>query len=297
MPATFQAVVWSLLSAMMFAGTFILVKMARKTVSTLATLWITLTVNVVVLWSWSLAVQQPDVSRWWDWRFFVLAGLFAPLLGRLFQFVGMASLGANITTPITLTHPLVSVLIAILVLNEPVTVTNLFGGMLVLVGSLAVGSQGASAAALTAAMGDNRRWHLLFPVGASMAYGVSVIFRKIGIDRGTDAVTASAVTTSASWVVVSVYVLLRAQWDDIRCTVYELKYLLGAGVLSSLGPVFFYLALQQGTLIVVAPLASTTPLFVLMATWILFRNEELFSRTVLMGTLVTVTGVSIMTAL
>lgn len=296
MSTTFLAVFWSLLSAMMFAGTFILVKIGRKTVSTLATLWITLTVNVVLLWSWSLLVHQPDFSRWWDWRFFVLAGLFAPLLGRLFQFLGMASLGANITTPITLTHPLVTVLIAILVLSEPVTLTSLLGGLLVLIGSLAVGSQGASATALTTAMSDHRRWHLLFPVAASVAYGVSVVFRKIGIDLGTDAVTASAVTTFASWLVVTLYVIVRAQWHTIRCSAYELKYLVGAGVLSSLGPVFFYLALQQGTLIVVAPLASTTPLFVLMATWVMFRNEELFSRMVLLGTVVTVTGVSIMTA-
>ncbi|MCH8532636.1 MAG: DMT family transporter [Saccharospirillum sp.] len=297
MSSTLLAVIWSLLSAMMFAGTFILVKMGRKTVTTLATLWLTLTVNVVLLWSWSLALHEPDFTGWWEWRYFFLAGLFAPLLGRLFQFIGMAKLGANITTPLTLTHPLITILIAILVLNEPVTAANLIGGFLVLLGSLAVGSQGASASALTAALGENSRTYLLFPLGASMAYGISVVFRKVGIDMGTDAVTASAVTTFASWSVVSLYILVRAEWASIRCDGFELRYLIGAGVLSSLGPVFFYLALQQGTLIVVAPLAATTPLFVLLATWVMFRKEELFSRMVLIGTCVTVVGVSIMTAL
>ncbi|MEP4547663.1 MAG: EamA family transporter [Saccharospirillum sp.] len=291
-----MAVLWSLLSAMMFAGTFILVKLGRRTVTTLATLWITLSFNVAILWPWSLALQPVEFSQWWDWRYFVLAGLFAPLLGRLFQFIGMARLGANITTPITLTHPLVTVVVAVLLLSEPVTLTKLLGGVLVLVGSLAVGSQGLSPSALTTVLGERQRRYLWFPVAASVAYGISVVFRKIGIDLGTDAVTASAVTTTASWLVVTVFVSLRWQWQDIRCTAFELKYLAAAGLLSSLGPVFFYLALQKGELIVVAPLAATTPLFVLLATWLLSREGELFSRTVLTGTVVTVIGVSLMTA-
>lgn len=296
MADSLMAVLWSLLSAMMFAGTFILVKLGRRTVTTVATLWITLSFNVVILWTWSLTIQPVEFSRWWEWRYFALAGLFAPLLGRLFQFIGMARLGANITTPITLTHPLVTVLIAVLILSEPVTLTKLVGGVLVLVGSLAVGSQGTSATSLTSVLGDRQRRYLWFPVAASLAYGISVVFRKVGIDLGTDAVTASAVTTSASWVVVTLFVTLRWQWQRIRCSALELGYLAAAGVLSSLGPVFFYLALQQGELIVVAPLAATTPLFVLLATWVLSREGELFSRTVLTGTLVTVIGVSLMTA-
>ena len=296
MTGSLMTIVWSLLSAMMFAGTFILVRAGRRTVSVLSTLWITLSCNVIILWGWSLSNQQPQFNQWWDWRYFALAGLFAPLLGRLFQFIGMVRLGANITTPITLTHPLVTVVIAVLILNEPVTATTLFGGFLVLSGSLAVGSQGASAAVLTSALGENRRFYLMFPMAASLAYGISVVFRKIGIDMGTDAVTASAVTTSASWLIVTLYVTLRTEWCAIRCTAYEMKYLAGAGLLSSLGPVFFYLALQHGELIVVAPLAATTPLFVLLGTWILFRQEELFTQAVFIGTLITVVGVGIMTA-
>ncbi|MDB9894909.1 DMT family transporter [Reinekea forsetii] len=291
-----MVVLWSLLSAMMFAGTFILVKLGRRTVTTVSTLWITLSFNVVILWVWSLVIQPVEFSQWWEWRYFALAGLFAPLLGRLFQFIGMARLGANITTPITLTHPLVTVLIAVLILGEPVTLIKLFGGVLVLAGSLAVGSQGTAASALTAALDDRQRRYLWFPVSASMAYGISVVFRKVGIDLGTDAVTASAVTTTASWAVVTLFVTLRLQWQSIRCSSFELKYLAAAGLLSSLGPVFFYLALQSGELIVVAPLAATTPLFVLLTTWILSREGELFSRIVLTGTLITVMGVSLMTA-
>ncbi|MFC6674165.1 hypothetical protein [Marinobacterium aestuariivivens] len=46
-----------------------------------------------------------------------------------------------------------------------------------------------------------------------------------------------------------------------------------------------------------APLAATTPLFVLLGTWLVSRQTELFSRAVMVGTVCTVIGVNLMTAL
>lgn len=288
-------IAWSLLSAIMFAGTFLLIKLGQRNASTLTSLWLTLSVNVVVLWSWSLCTQRPSIGDWWDWRHFALAGFFAPLLGRLCQFVGLTHLGVNITTPITLTHPLVTVLIAVLLLGETMTLATLIGGILVLLGSLLIGTQGLSLRGTGAALATGSRRYLLFPVGASLAYGISMVFRKMGIDLGTDPVTASAVTTFSSWVLVSLYVLLSGRAGTIRCSKSEAGYLTAAGILSSLGPVFFYLALQRGELIVVAPLAATTPLFVILATWLISRKGELFNRSVVIGTLFTVLGVNVMT--
>lgn len=288
--------VMSLLSALMFAGTFVLVKLGVTGASTLATLWLTLSVNVAFLWGWSLLRYGMQFEQWWHWRYFALAGLFAPLLGRLFQFIGMARLGANITTPLTLTHPLVTIVIALVVLNETVTTWGLIGGVLVLIGSIAVGSQGTNTAQALNTLPRQRRL-LLFPMAASLSYGVSVVFRKIGIDLGTDSVTAAAVTTTTSWLVVTLYALFTRNLMRMRCTGSELSFLLGAGLMSSFGPVFLFIALQTGALIVVAPLAATTPLFVLLATWLLARDTELFTPQVITGTLATVTGVGLLTAL
>lgn len=287
-------ILMSLLSALMFAGTFILVKLGGSGASTLTALWVTLTVNVVFLWSWSLLRFGPQFEQGWQWRYFVIAGLFAPLLGRLFQFIGMARLGANITTPITLTHPLVTIVIAILVLNETVTLPGLIGGVMVLAGSLAVGSQSSDYADLNRLL--QHRLLVLFPIAASFSYGISVVFRKIGIGMGTDAVTAAAVTTTTSWLVVTLYALARRQLGSIRCTASELRYFVGAGLMSSLGPVFLFIALRNGSLIIVAPLAATTPLFVLLATWFLLREDELFTGKVIIGTVATVSGVGLLTA-
>nr|WP_255760146.1 EamA family transporter [Halomonas desiderata] len=280
----------SLASSLMFACTFVLIKMAGQASSSLAALWVTLTTNVGFLWAWSLLREKGSVTPSGEWQYFVLAGIFAPLLGRLFQFQGMAKLGANITTPITLTHPIFTVLLAVVFLGESLGGGALFGVFLVLVGSILLGLQSGQGSMECA--GAPKQF-LLLPLAASLAYGVSVVFRKVGIDMGSDAVTAAAVTTSTSWLLFAIYLVAYRPSGVFRCKSQELAKFVAAGVFSSLGPVFLYMALQVGRVSVVAPLASTTPFFVLLVTGLYMRNDEVFNRWVVLGTIFTVLGVAL----
>ncbi|MCK0537243.1 DMT family transporter [Alcanivorax quisquiliarum] len=287
-------IVMALLSALMFAFTFLFVRIGVKTATTTTALWITLFVNVVFLWSLSLLIYGVQFQDWWQWRYFFLSGVFAPLLGRMFQFQGMARLGANITTPLTLTHPVISVLLAIAFLGEQITWLGFTGAMLVVIGSVVVGSEGGQQQ--TSSLNSVSRVYLLLPMAASLCYGVSVVFRKMGIDLGTDAITAAAVTCTSSWLFASAYVLATGQPRKIRCTRRELKFFVLAGIFSALGPMLLYLSLQHEGLVVIAPIAATTPLFVLLASWVFLRADELFSRKVVAGTVATVTGVVLVSA-
>jgi len=73
----------ALLSALMFAITFLLIRVGVDAASSFTALWITLSVNVTLLWSWSLLTKGWQFGDWREWHYFVMAGLFAPLLGCL----------------------------------------------------------------------------------------------------------------------------------------------------------------------------------------------------------------------
>lgn len=278
----------ALLSALMFALTFVFVRVGVKSASTTTALWLTLFVNVVFLWGWSLLVYGWQFEQWWEWRYFFLSGVFAPLLGQLFQFQGMAKLGANITTPLTLTHPVISVVLAILFLGEEVTNLGLLGALMVVLGSVVVGAQGGQNP--TRSLQNVSRIYLLLPLVASLSYGISIVFRKIGIDIGSDAVTAAAVTCTSSWFFSTLYVLFTGAVGEIRCSRRELGFFVLAGIFSSLGPVLLYAALQFEGLVVIAPLAATTPLFVLLVSYVFIRADEIFTPQVVAGTVATVAG-------
>jgi len=284
----------ALLSSLMFALTFVFVRVGVKTASTATALWVTLFINVVFLWGWSLLAHGWQFEHWWQWRYFFLSGVFAPLLGRLFQFQGMAKLGANITTPLTLTHPVITVLLAILFLDEHVSRLGLVGGLLVVAGSVLVGMQGGQSA--TRSLRSVSRIYLMLPLLASVCYGISIVFRKIGIDLGSDAVTAAAVTCTSSWLFATLHVVATGSARQIRCSRRELGFFVLAGIFSGLGPVLLYAALQRESLVVIAPLGATTPLFVLLVSYLFIRADEIFTPLVIAGTVATVTGVIQVTA-
>ncbi|BFM09272.1 DMT family transporter [Halioxenophilus aromaticivorans] len=284
-------VIYALLSSIMFAATFLLVKIGRESASHLSVLWITLTINVVVLGLSTLFIDIPKSLTLVDLKFFIVSGIFAPLLGRLFQFVGMSRLGANTTTALTLTHPLVTVLIGLVFLGESGSVVQMLGAFLIITGSLLIAIFSGSNGNLRISSGY--QIYLIYPLLASLTYGISIALRKVGIDQLNSPVLASAVTVSASWIILSLYILVAR--CKISCSSREFTYFVYAGILSSIGPIFLYLSLAVGNLLLIAPLAATTPLFVLVGTWLYSKNNEKFGYQIIVGTVGIFIGVTLLT--
>lgn len=287
------SVTYSLLSSLMFAFTFVLVKAGTKNTSSTAALWLTLSINTLTLGLWALWKIDVHEFRLLDWWPFILAGIFAPLLGRFFQFLGMARLGANITTPLTLTHPLVSIGFALIFMGEKATTLGLTGAFLVLTGSIIVGLQSSSVSS-SAASTKKINIFILYPLAASFSYGTSIALRKAGLAADTDPVIAAAITTVTSWVIASLFAFPNTNILK-SYNLEDLKILIAAGILSSFGPIFLMLALKTGSLVIVAPLAATTPLFTLLISYLLIRTDEIFNRWIVFGTIISFIGICLST--
>jgi len=73
------------------------------------------------------------------------------------------------------------------------------------------------------------------------------------------------------------------------------KFFYLAGVFVSMGFMFRFLALSQGTLIIVAPLVSIMPLFTLLLSRILLKKQETITKYVVLGTVMMVLGALLIT--
>lgn len=287
-------VIYALLSSLIFAFTFVLVKSGTKRTSSTAALWLTLSINTFVLGFWALLIVDFYEFRLLDWWHFIIAGIFAPLLGRFFQFLGMARLGSNITTPLTLTHPLVSIMLALLFMGEATTTLGLIGAFLVLAGSIIIGLQSSS---LANGLPRNKKVNisLMYPLAASFSYGTSIALRKAGASVSTDPIVAAAITTVTSWLIASLFILPRKSTVFKFFNIKDFNVLAVAGVISSFGPIFLMLALKEGSLVIVAPLAATTPLFTLIISYFLIRKDEVFNRWIVVGTFSSFVGICLST--
>lgn len=244
---------------------------------------------------WILVVALYDVRfQPWRWRFFVLAGVLAPGIGRFCSYEGIARLGANIA-PITNSNPVVSMAIAVLLVGEHLTTAGLVGALLVIAGGIVLASgtnDGADVDELNV-----KRKYLVFPALAALFYGSAHVVRDAGVELVPSPVVGAAVNITTSWLLVVGYFALTGRFRDARVTPTELVPLVLAGVASSLALSSLYFTLMVGKIVVVAPVLNSSPLFVLLLTYLLLPDRELFSPRIVGGGVVIVAGVALLTGL
>lgn len=89
--------------------------------------------GVLVLYPRSVSqAVAPQAAVW-----FVLVGILGPCIGRVFNFTGVARLGAARATPLVNTAPLFTTLLAVVFLHEQITL-KIFLGMLSIVAGVAL---------------------------------------------------------------------------------------------------------------------------------------------------------------
>lgn len=136
-------------------------------------------------------------------------------------------------------------------------------------------------------------YHLLLPIVAAVLYGSSHIIRKVGIDLAHSPLIASAVTITTSWLLATGYLL--ATRTEVSIDQRQLLYFSLAGLASSVAIPTLYLALQIGLVVVVSPMLNLSPIFILILSFLFFRNEEIFSRQIILGTVTVVIGIMLLT--
>lgn len=274
----------AVVASLFFATSSTLVRARVRRASPMVALALSLSVNVVLLWAVSFAWYDVTVDLW-QWRFFIIAGVLAPVLGRFFNYSGIDKLGVNLSTPITYSNPLVSVFLAIVFLGERLTGLGFVGAFLVIVGGVVLGSvRGGNEVTF-------KRKYLVLPVLAALFYGSSQVFRKVGIDLVNEPILAAAVTTTTSWSLLMGYLLVRRHEHRLGVGRDEVVFFALAGFCTSVAIPTLYLALQLGTVVIVTPVQNTSPLFVLLLSYVFFRGEELFTPRVIAGTVGVVAGV------
>ncbi len=71
----------------------------------------------------------PQAAAW-----FAAAGVLGPCLGRVFNYLGVARLGAARATPLIATSPLFTTVLALVFLREPITLKILLGILCIVAG-------------------------------------------------------------------------------------------------------------------------------------------------------------------
>ncbi len=222
-------------------------------------------------------------------------------IGDALQFNAMTLIGVSRAMPISGVFPLLTVVLAALFLDEPVTVRTIVGALLVIVGVTLValprrtreapGEEGKRDLAADAAS-RRRNWlGVGLALVAAACWALSTTITRVAIEE-IDVITANTIRLPFSALVSLLFGLGRAKLPPSKFGRRSFAILFVAGALGTTGGGYLYLtSVQLAGAAKTAILASTAPVFA-MPLAMLFLRERPGPRAVV-GTLLAIAGIAL----
>jgi uncharacterized membrane protein len=245
--------------------------------------FISLSMTATILWL-LLPFFAPFSALWTPVSLiFVVAGLFAPGIGRTLSYVGIEKIGVARSVPIANSSPIFASVFAVLFLAEIWVPQNIVGTLLVISGVIIL-------SAAKPAQGQWRKLDVIYPLVGAMAFGASAILRKAGLDYGGVPVMAAAVTAGSAAIFSFALLQFRGGKEALKLSRRSAAWLFTAGLINTAATLSVFYALSHGKVVIVEPLVSSNPVLTLLFTAIFLRDLEAINARVIIGALLTVAG-------
>jgi uncharacterized membrane protein len=202
--------------------------------------------------------------------------------GRFFRVIAIQKVGASVAAAINNLAPLISTVLAIVVLGERVTLPIVAGTMVIVCGTILLSLSGRHA-------GFEAR-HLVYPFLSASCFGVVAIARKMGLGHAGP-LFDSAVNITAALIASTTFVVATGNQGSLRCDRRSLRYFIAGGIAENAGVFLVLASLGFGDVSIVTPLAGTSPLFVLLLAYFFPSHAEKLTWRVVVGAVLIVLGV------
>ena len=240
-------------------------------------------------------VTAPFWMRAEDWFtagfwIFVLVGVMQPALSMYCANEAYSRAGATIVSTFAGTAPLFAAVLAIVFLDERLTLAIAAGTLLTVVGitTLAWMPTPSGAGVLLARRGIAVA--LAFATGAAAVRGINHVIGKVGIDVLPSPLMAGFCSIGVSFAVLGIaYRWRRGRWPG-RIPRPGLVYFSIAGIGMAVGLGCLFAALLLGTVTVVAPIVAAYPVVTLLLS--AFLGDERITAKVVLGVALVVVGVA-----
>ena len=226
-----------------------------------------------------------------------LAGVLHFVVGRYGNFRAAQAIGANLSGPVIQLSLAITLVLAVLVLKEPMTPLRILGiALLALAPALMRNaSAGAPEQPDTPAPAFKPRYAegYAFSIMAALVYGVSPLLIRlavIGGDLGTG-VAAGLVSYVAATATIALLLLWPGQLRHaLAVTPESRKWFTYSGVSVSIAQMFIYMAYAVAPLSVVTPILQLHLVLRLVFSRVLNPHHEIFGGRMVLGTALSVLG-------
>ena len=240
-----------------------------------------------LLGKWSLLSELDMASL----AYIGFSSLLVLAVGDMLYFTGLKSVGVAKTVPIAYSYSIFVALISIIFLGESMTAPILLGTVAVVSGIWLV----AGRAENEVSKQEHPKLGILAALGTALCWACGVAVFKI-ILANTDPFLLASVRMLFILPVLGVFTILPfgTTSSTRHLTRFNILTMLLSGLIAiGVGDTFYLIGLGTTEANLVAPLASTTPLFAAVIA-ILFLKEEI-SKRVVFGTFLVTAGIMLLT--
>ncbi len=234
--------------------------------------------------------------------FWVLSGIIHFALGRTWAYRSIQFIGSNRSNVVTSLNPVVTIVLALVILREEVNALMTLGILFSIAGPLVVLLKEETLKAANPVSGaiqgkdvDHPTLYkgFLYGAGAAVFWGSSAIFIKLALrEGGGSPIVGSFLAYLAASLIVGPSALLNplTRREFLREDASSLVLAIVCGLTAGVGQLLRYLALGYTSAILVSLLNRTIPFWVLILSFLFIRKYESFSRWVLIGNALLVVG-------
>jgi drug/metabolite transporter (DMT)-like permease len=224
----------------------------------------------------------PNVS-WIAVGIFCIVGTFQMGV-RILAYTGVLKIGASRSGSLQSIGPLISAILAVTILGEPVS-TPIVAGTLLVVGGVVLVSWKAEREV------PSFRWaYLLLPIGAACLTGMNHPLRRYAFSLSNEPLFFSAFMGLVSLIGFWIYRAASPHRPHLDWNRRGLWPLLSTGIFETLSIVLIMTSLSIGRVVVVAPIAGTYPVWALIGAKIFLRDVETITTKTIIGILSVVAG-------
>jgi len=220
-----------------------------------------------------------------------LAGILHFVVGRSLYYGCVQLVGANIASLLRRSNILVSVVIGIAVLHEPSSWQLAAGVLLVVAGITLAGLSPQKIRDPDGRYTKIPAKAFVLGFGCGAAWGLAPILVKLGLQASGSPVAGAFISFLAATAVI----ILSMASPEKRISITAVSgkaagLFFAAGLLSFGANLTRYIALSLGPASVITPLVATSPVFLLVLSFVFNRKLEIFNATVIAGTIAVVAG-------
>jgi drug/metabolite transporter (DMT)-like permease len=215
---------------------------------------------------------------------FAIGGLLSLGIGRLLYFISINKIGVARSSAIVGSSPVFTVILSIPILAEKPTITTILGATSVTIGIIL--ASGAKEFKLEKAVA--------IALAATLSYALSNIISKAGLQIEPDPYLSAQVGATTSLIFFLIYMICTNQKNNIKIPKTSLFYFITTGIVMSIGWLSMMTALKLGAVSIVTTIVYSYPLFTLLLTRLLMKEEKFGTREIV-GAITIILGVAVVT--